>query len=494
MARFSQTTKSKNIIENYEGGKAYSLTPEMELYTAICCASLQPKFYVDNVEDELSRIRELLKNVDVNFSQKLAIYARTEMYLRSIPLVICVELAKLGKLNSETVESVIQRADEIVELLSYYQIANNRTETKKLNKLSKAIQKGIKHIFENGKFDEYQYSKYNRKTDIKLRDALFLTHPKAQNAEQQELFKKIADNTLEVPYTWETQLSERGNTKEVWEELIDSKKVGYMALLRNLRNILQAEVSTIHLEKVCNYLSDPAAVKKSKQLPFRFLSAYRELKEIGSPYTSSILECLEEAIKISTENINGFGLDTAVLIACDVSGSMQQTISPRSTVQYYDIGLMLGMLLQSKCKAVISGMFGDIWKVIQLPRNNILANADQLHRREGEVGYSTNGWKILDWLIETKTKIDKIMIFTDCQMWDSTDWHSDNSGMSKLWNSYKQIYPEAKIYLFDLAGYGNTPLDIRQNDVFLIAGWSDKIFDVLNNIEKGNNVISFIKG
>ena len=201
MARFSQTTKSKNIIENYEGGKAYSLTPEMELYTAICCASLQPKFYVDNVEDELSRIRELLKNVDVNFSQKLAIYARTEMYLRSIPLVICVELAKLGKLNAETVESVIQRADEIVELLSYYQIANNRTETKKLNKLSKAIQKGIKHIFENGKFDEYQYSKYNRKTDIKLRDALFLTHPKAQNAEQQELFKKIADNTLEVPYT-----------------------------------------------------------------------------------------------------------------------------------------------------------------------------------------------------------------------------------------------------------------------------------------------------
>ena len=208
---------------------------------------------------------------------------------------------------------------------------------------------------------------------------------------------------------------------------------------------------------------------------------------MGLPQTSYILECLETAIQYSAKNIKGYGLDTTVLIACDVSGSMQTPISKRSSVQNYDIGLVLGMLLQSQCKSVISGMFGDRWKVIQLPRNSILANADQMHRREGEVGYSTDGWKVLEWCVESGQKIDKIMMFTDCQMWDSTGFW-----MTRLWQQYKEINPDAQLFLFDLAGYGNTPLDIRSDDVFLIAGWSDKIFDVLALLEEGENLLNIL--
>lgn len=51
----------------------------------------------------------------------------------------------------------------------------------------------------------------------------------------------------------------------------------------------------------------------------------------------------------------------------------------------------------------------------------------------------------------------------------------------------------AKLYLFDLSGYGNTPLDITRDDVFLIAGWSDKIFDILSAIDKGNDALQEIK-
>ncbi len=492
MSRFNVSTKDQNVTTNYEGAKVYKISPEMELYTAICTASLQNKFY-ESTDNFIQRLRNLLNQVDSNFAQKLAVYAREQMYLRSIPLVICVELAKQGKLNSVTVERVIQRVDEITEIFAYYQQANQRTGTKKLNRLSKAIKQGIKRIFESGKFDEYQFAKYNRATDIKLRDAIFLTHPKSQNDEQDILFKKIINDELETPYTWETELSAKGNTKEVWESLIDSKKVGYMATLRNLRNILQSEVLNQHLEKVCNYLSNPEAVKKSKQLPFRFLAAYRELKKEGFANVSYVLEALEKAIQISVENLEGFGLDTTVLIACDVSGSMRKAISKKSSIQNYDIGLVLGMLLQSKCKSVISGIFGDTWKVIQVPRTNILANVDEFHRCEGEVGYSTNGWKVLDWIVKFNKKIDKVMMFTDCQMWDSTVWGNDNSRMLELWNKIKQINSTAKLYLFDLAGYGNTPLDIRQNDVYLIAGWSDKIFNVLANIEKGESVLKMIE-
>ena len=252
------------------------------------------------------------------------------MYLRSVPLVLAVELAKASSGNSivsKTVNGIVKRADEITELLAYYQVANSRTGTKKLNKLSKQIQKGLSNAF--NRFDEYQFAKYNRPAEIKLRDALFLVHPKAKDEAQQMLFNKIAQNELATPYTWETELSMLGQAnfenerakraafKSKWEELIESDKLGYMALIRNLRNILEAEVSYDHIRKVCDYLSNANAVANSKQLPFRFLSAYREIKVLTSIHTVMVLGALEDAVAASAMNMKGFDQSMQVLIACD---------------------------------------------------------------------------------------------------------------------------------------------------------------------------------
>lgn len=115
--------------------------------------------------------------------------------------------------------------------------------------------------------------------------------PKAKDERQQEIFNGIVNDNLPVPYTWETELSALGQctfaTEEErrkafrakWEELIDSGKLGYMALLRNLRNILEAEVSADHILTVGKRLSSEKAVENSRQLPFRFLAAYRELSK-----------------------------------------------------------------------------------------------------------------------------------------------------------------------------------------------------------------------
>ena len=134
-------------------------------------------------------------------------------------------------------------------------------------------------------------------------------------------------------------------------------------------------------------------------------------------------------------------------------------------------------------------MFGDKWKVINVPKKNILANVDEFHRREGEVGYSTNGYLVIKDLLARSKAVDKIMMFTDCQLWNSNNTSETIAG---LWKQYKRIAPNAKLYLFDLAGYVNTPLNVLREDVFLIAGWSDKIFDVLNAIEKGSNAVEII--
>ena len=505
--RFNFKTQRSNRVYNYEGAEAYTLTPALELYASVVTTTLANKFY-ETDQQRLERIRTLVAQNKPEFVAKLAVYAREQMHLRLVPLVLTVELAKVHRgdsLVSRTVARVVQRPDEITEMLAYYAFANDRKGTKQLNLLSKQIQRGLAQAF--NRFDAYQLAKYNRAADVKLRDALFLVHPKAKDEAQQTIFNQLVNDTLPVPYTWETELSAQGQQTSAseadkqlafrtkWEEMIESGKIGYMALLRNLRNILEAEVSTQHLAQVGERLADARAVARSKQLPFRFLAAYRELKSVKSGAVPMMFNALEAAVRASAVNLPGFGPEVSVLVACDVSGSMQQSVSPKSKVQNYDIGLMLGMLLQSRSQRVTTGIFGDRWKVINLPQGNVLTNADELYRREGEVGYSTNGYLVIEDLIKRREVVDKVMIFTDCQLWNSNStWGAKGTEtIAQLWTKYRKIAPQAKLYLFDLAGYGNTPLDTRGTDVFFVAGWSDKVFSVLQAIENGSHAVAEVE-
>ena len=148
------------------------------------------------------------------------------------------------------------------------------------------------------------------------------------------------------------------------------------------------------------------------------------------------------------------------------------------------------MLLKNRCKNVISGIFGDDWKVVDLPSTGVLNNVDELYKRQGEVGFSTNGFKVIQYLNEKNIVVDKIMMFTDCQMWNSQGTKLSIRGE---WRKYKKFAPNAKLYLFDLAGYRAAPLDIVQDDVALIAGWSDRIFEILNAIENGSSALKEIE-
>lgn len=489
--------------KNFEDDKCYNISPELDLYSTICTSILQSTFYIPSTNDQLNIIKSKMRKVDDEFIAKLAIYAREEMYLRSIPLVLTVELAKRHRgdnLIRKLVSRVISRADEITEILGYYISANpkdlnfnHRKDGSKIPKrmfgISNQFMKGVADSFK--KFNEYQFSKYNRKTEIQLRDVLNITHPKPENEEMSSLFRKILDRKLETPYTWEVELSKAGQTKEdkktVWENLIDSKKMGYMATLRNLRNFVESGVSIKHLGKVFDYISNPIAVSKSKQLPFRFLSAYKIILECDK--SSILLNALEEAVKYTVNNFPMFD-NESILIASDVSGSMYHPISEKSNIMNFDIGILLSMILKNKCKNVTTGMFGEIWKVIDYPETNILKNTINMTLREGEVGYSTNGWKVLSWANNEHKHYDRIMIFTDGQMWNSD---GSSSNISDEWKKYKKTNPNSKLYLFNLMPYGDSPVDLREGNVCLISGWSDKIFNVLSGLEKGENILNDIR-
>ena len=135
-------------------------------------------------------------------------------------------------------------------------------------------------------------------------------------------------------------------------------------------------------------------------------------------------------------------------------------------------------------------MFGDVWKTFDMPSDNILQNTVDMISRAGEVGCSTNGYKVIDWLIQENRVMDKVMLFTDCQLWNSS---YNDAHIADSWECYKAIAPYARLYIFDLAGYGQSPVSMKRDDVFCIAGWSDKVFDILAALERGESAIDEIR-
>ena len=508
MSTFSTFVKEQPVTLNHEGEVAFSLSTEMELYTAVVTSFMNDTFY-ERIDQRVMRIADLVRKCNPRFVAQLAVYARCEMNLRSVPLLLVVELARCHSgddLVSRTIEKVVLRADDIMELLSCYQWRNSQgaedKKSKRLSRLSHQIQVGLQKAF--NRFDEYQFAKYyHRGRAVTLRDALFIVHPKAKDDAQQLLFDKIASDTLATPYTWETELSALGRqhfeTEEdrqeafasKWEELIGSGKLGYMAMLRNLRKMLENHVSGEFISDVALRLGDEQEVLRSKQFPFRFFSAYRELYSIFNGDKMRLFPALEHALQVSSQRIPGFDEHTRVLLACDMSRSMQTPVSCKSDVKYFEIGLLLAMLLKNRCQNVVSGIFGTNWKVVNLPSTRILQNIDLMYRRVGEVGYCTHGHKVLEYLNEQNIVMDKVMMFTDCQMWRSG--YGVDLVISEEWDKYKKIAPNAKLYIFDLYGYGYMPLDVVREDVTLIAGWSDRIFDMLDAIDHGSDALEEIK-
>ena len=529
----------KNPIVNFEGAPSYMVSPEMELYTLMVTSLLSPKFYSDN---DMERIRLLVADVAPEFAAKLAVYTRKVMNIRSAPLVILLQLAKLYSGNSivkKAIGETISRPDEMGELLSLYQISTGR---QKLCKIPAQIKKGICRAAI--KFDEYQYSKWNKNGNVTLKDVILLCCP--ASFYQAGLLKKVVTKKLSIAYTWETEMSTKlqdagqhilsdlrerypdliddketslnramgtlwksldsgrdelwksiklyvkcqknQGKSQIWKNLIDSGRLPYQAALYNLRNMMYV-LDEDYIEKVAYFLTSKA--KNSKMFPFRFLVAHQEISKAfkNKPEFSEKFNIIVEALEISMRNtMENIKIDGKTLIAADVSGSMHKPISKSSKICNVDIALLLGLMCNEISADSKFGIFGTDWCLEDnVPGNNIFDKVNYFYKNDGKVGYSTNGHLVVEYALSNEIKFDNIMIFTDCILWDSEN-RKVNS-IVKQWKNYKDFNPSAKLYLFDLSGYGKYPLEILKNDVYLIAGWNDEIFNVLENLRNGKTAL-----
>src|SRR3990167_1096568 len=259
----------------HEGGVAERQSPLVELTRAVStCLLFENTFYesglsiADQIKELCNKVADSKGGLDA--IAKLAVHARIKLHLRHVPLFLARHMARINSSNlkykghnytEKVLVDIIQRPDELSEFLSLYWKDNVDTQGKLKKTLSAQVKRGLGEAFK--KFNEYQLAKWNRDNEIKLRDVLFLVHAKPKDVVQEQIWKRLVNNELEIPDTWEVALSAGIDKKETWERLIREKKLGYMALLMNLRNMVSANVdASIVSEALLN------GAIKSKALPF----------------------------------------------------------------------------------------------------------------------------------------------------------------------------------------------------------------------------------
>lgn len=326
---------------------------------------------------------------------------------------------------------------------------------------------------------------------IKLKDVVKLVKPTGP------LIDKIMNDELKVAVTWETTLSnwreKFSSEKEAWEWVIDNvfykdgRINNYMAILRNINNVDKVGVDEDHFNKVIAAIENKSAVKYSKQYPFRFYSALANTR-LSNPFRTKLLtKALDRALNYSVENLPKLKGNT--FISADVSGSMISPISQRSTIQMIDVACLMAAMANKFSENGVASVFGENFKVVTTD-GNILADTDKL--RKTQVGHSTNGYKAIEYLVDRQIEVARVIIFTDCELYDSNyGWGYRNNTIQNEWNKYKQLFPNAKLYVVNLNSYGDACVNPRDSSVTLVSGWSEKILDYISKREEGAE--SFVK-
>jgi hypothetical protein len=418
----------------------------------------------------------------------IARWLRAKMNIRLTPQVLLV-IASSHNVGKQFVRSyapsIVVRPDEIKTCLLLHRFFFG----KKL--IPNCLGKGLSDAM--SRFGEAALMKYNtkdfptwkdvlrwlpRKKGTPLSQALtrYFTHDEVSDeipvCQARKRLNQLKDFNSEAKdlivrshANWEVVLSQFGNKKEVWEHLIKADLIGYMALLRNLRNIAQAGAD---VTQVCKKIADRQEVLKSKQLPFRFASALKATTGVGVGYQDKLGDAIFDAMEAAMENIPEMPGVTAIF--ADNSGSMGALVSQKSQVTCLDAANILCAMAAKRCETSYVCAFatdvgymrnakrssvGDIFKTIPTLNTN---------------GWSTNGHRCVEWLEQQNIKADRIILVSDMQLY--------NGSLQNVWERYSRNNPKCHLHTIHINAYGDSAVE-SSDRVHLMGGFSEKVFTTI---------------
>lgn len=495
----------------YEGGDGYARDTKSELFLlAVSNLGGEDTFYESGGQRD-NRFAQLVHTAalaDPEWTARLLKWLRGEANMRTASLVGAAEFvsarlaasADAGVTNRAVIDSVLQRADEPGELLAYWTGAHGR-------RVPKPVKRGVADAVKR-LYDERAVLKWDSDArGFRMADVLNLAHPSPAADWQGSLFQYVLDRRRDadvaVPadlrtiaarrelmawpvserralfsrpdaadvlrragMTWESVAGwlQGPLTREVWEALAPS--MGYMSLLRNLRNFDEAGMSDEVAAQVAARLADPGQVARSRQFPFRFLSAYEAAPSLRWG------NALDQALQCSLGNLPA--LPGRSLILVDTSGSMTSgTISKRSKITPAKAAAVFGVALGAKGERVDIRGFADGVFTHELPRGgSVVREIDRFLQRIGEVGYGTD---IVGSLKRTYRGHDRVFIISDMQT------IAGRGGVSGM------VPRHVPIYGFNLGGYQQAAYATGKANRHEFGGLTDATFKLIPLLEAGQN-------
>jgi 60 kDa SS-A/Ro ribonucleoprotein len=422
--------------KTFEGASVnIQISKEQELRRAVMTCMLWENEFYRKGHETADRIRQLATALPFEVVAKIAVEAREQYKLRHVPLwllVAVVDAGHKGAVVSDLISKVIQRPDEMSELVALYWKTGKKP-------LTKQLKVGLAKAF--SKFNEYQLAKFDKPGSVSLRDVMFLAHPKPIDEAREDLQKRLANKALVTPDTWETELSAGKDKAATFTRLINEKKLGPQAMLKNLRNMVQAGVDA----KTIRFgLSN---VKTERVLPFEFITAARHAPQFEPELEDLMFKCLEG------KSIKG---TTTVLL--DVSGSMNGKLSEKSELTRLDAAKGLAMLLREECEHVNIFTFADEDQPKPVAPRRGFALRDAIGRTRG----GTLLGRAIDYC-NKKVPSDRIIVLTDEQSADAVGG------------------PKGKGYMLNVSTYEHT---VGTREWVRVSGWSEAIVDYIKALER----------
>lgn len=495
--------------KTHEGGLGYERDPKSALFLLAVTNMVAEQTFYESGAGRDNRFKSLVHQVtseDPDWVARFVPYLRDTMNMRSASVVMAAEYVRAGGPHGRrVVTSALSRADEPAEILAYWVQSYGK-------KIPQALKRGVADAVLK-LYNEKSALKYDGQSRAwRMGDVIELVHPKPRAEWQSVLFKYLLDHRhrddavvdgrlpkIYARYELEALpvesrrafldnpqvLAEAGMTWEslsgwlqgpmdarAWEAIIPS--MGYMALLRNLRNFDEAKISEQTAQRVVSKLINPEEVARSRQFPYRFWSAYKNAPSMRWGHA------LEYALDLSTANIPELSGKTLILV--DLSGSMTARVSDRSQIARYEIGALFGMAVLKKTRSADLVGFGTHNQNLRLsPSTSVLRGIEEFRRLQesNRLEHGTYGETAIR---DHYTDHHRIVIFTDGQ------WH-DSGGYGGFYRSRRteaevnDALPNVPIYTFDLAGYGTAPMESGRNNRHTFGGFTDAGFRMLKLLE-----------
>lgn len=506
-------TKSTETT-NLAGGAAHEISDPREALRMVTINNLLEDTYYETDAESFEKLWNRFlacADEDPEFVLQLAAYARQEMYVRDVPQILLVMAAwdeRTKPYVRTYAHQIVDRVDELNTVLAFNNIHANTDDLTKsfgdpgdFGEVPRVLKRALAEIIEDGKFDEYQFAKYRQENHaVSLHDVYNVTHPfgwedsSFPTEEQAEIAERITKGNkddhpdvepLRQRRTWEDEISAAGQEGDVtpddWRGVLDD--MGIFARVRNLRNMIEAGLSGEEiLEDV-----DADWVRNSQMYPFRFYQARKALLEAGvrDQYAH---EWLEKAVNMSCESVPPIE-DT--LVAVDLSGSMSSSVANRSDLQRDEIAALFGAMLTLK-GARTMGFGSRAGYVDPDPlSNSVLQYQESI--AQSHFGNSTHGHKVFELALEQDELQDRVVFFTDMQIWSRSGIRSSANDFKRGWEKYRDVHAgDPHLYLVDLASYGEIKMPENYTNVRRVQGWNSKILDYI--FENENAMVEDIAG